>query len=175
MVDPTSLWVRVLPSPYPAKEYPPYSLRSLQNAFVPNFGPLNTILLNFSRRWRPLDVLWSTLVALWSPLDVFLLNFGRLWRPLGRLWSSFGRPLVDFGRLWTPLGAQGRPESQKAQNDHSNHCFLDSQNGHQNLHFVLVFHIQTSHWPCSVSRHDFCRSGDSTTARLEGVRNCPAE
>ena len=112
---------------------------------------------------------------LWSPLDVFLLDFGRLWRPLGRLWSSFGRPLVDFGRLWTPLGAQGRPESQKAQKNTSNLCFLDSQNGHQDLHFIVVFTVQVSHWPCSVSRHDFCRSGHSTVHRLGGVRECPLE
>ena len=99
MVHPTSLWVRVLPSPYPAKEYPPYSLRSLQNALLANFGRLQmsfcSILVAFGALWadfgRLLDVLWSTLVA-----------FGRHWAPkVAQRAKKLKIPGPTFA-FWTP-------------------------------------------------------------------------
>ena len=73
----------------PAREYPPYSLRSLQNALLANFGHLQTSFC-------------STLVA-----------FGALWTDFGRLLDVLWSTLVAFGRHWAPKVAQRAKKLKK--------------------------------------------------------------
>ena len=108
MVDPTSLWVRVLPSPYPALEYPPYPF-TYQKEYKDS---------TFSRLWDQKDQkdYKDSTFSLLVDFGRLLTDFGRLlvdfWSPCGRLWSlkgHLGSPMDAFSRLWRPKGQKMDP------------------------------------------------------------------
>ncbi len=112
MVDPTSLWVRVLPSPYPALEYPPGPLeeKTIKTIFLADFWIIKTgLLVDFStikiiKTRKPIKTtllvdFWSTLVALWSTLATLRSTFGRHLVAFGHQKGIFGKPWIAFGRL----------------------------------------------------------------------------